>query len=248
MTSSHRQIRSSALLRDGQAATRPARFAADLRGGVLAGAAAAAPGGPSLEQSLGAAAKAAGDQARAEGWKAGHEAGHEAGYEAGYETGLREAALREAALQEERSRQDRQERSERARRWDGLMEAVLATVQEGVRQAAASDPYPVAARLAVEIAETLVGHHLQVADCAATDAVARALEAVPREADVVLRLHPDDAALAPQSARELAPGVRVRVVADPSVEAGGCVAEVGDRTVDARIGPALDRVREVLDR
>jgi hypothetical protein len=30
------------------------------------------------------------------------------------------------------------------------------------------------------------------------------------------------------------------------VESGGCVAEAGERTVDARLGPALERLREVL--
>ena len=38
----------------------------------------------------------------------------------------------------------------------------------------------------------------------------------------------------------------VRLVADPRVEPAGAVAETGVCRVDAQLGPALERVREVL--
>jgi flagellar assembly protein FliH len=42
------------------------------------------------------------------------------------------------------------------------------------------------------------------------------------------------------------PGGSVTVVPDSSVEIGGCIVEAGNRTIDAQLGPALERLREVL--
>ena len=36
------------------------------------------------------------------------------------------------------------------------------------------------------------------------------------------------------------------VIADPAVEPGGCILEVGDSRIDAQLGSALDRVRAAL--
>ncbi len=62
-----------------------------------------------------------------------------------------------------------------------------------------------------------------------------------------MRVHPDDVATLPDLSGALAGG-SVTVVADPTVEPGGCLAEAGDRTVDARLSTALERLREVLAR
>src|SRR6478736_1672650 len=45
---------------------------------------------------------------------------------------------------------------------------------------------------------------------------------------------------------DLHPGGSVTLVADESVERGGCIVEAGERHIDAQLGPALDRVRSVL--
>jgi flagellar assembly protein FliH len=87
-----------------------------------------------------------------------------------------------------------------------------------------------------------------VGDCAARDAVGRALADVPSGAEVTVRLHPDDADLTPDDVATLAPGCAVELVLDASVERHGAVVTVGDRTVDAQVGAALARVREVLAR
>ncbi len=60
-------------------------------------------------------------------------------------------------------------------------------------------------------------------------------------ADATVRLHPDDLARMQVPAEELAPGRALHFVADTTVEPGGCVLESGATTVDASIGPALDR-------
>jgi len=42
------------------------------------------------------------------------------------------------------------------------------------------------------------------------------------------------------------PEASVHVIADPSVEAGGCVVEAGPCRIDAQIGPAIERARALL--
>ena len=172
----------------------------------------------------------------------------EEGREAGYQAGLLEAAREQELWVERAAARDVAIRDERDRQWRTMLESLRAAVGDAAASATVSDLYAAAVPMAVEIAEALVGHHLRVEDCAARDAVERALTDIPRGSDVTVHIHPDDADLTPDSMAELAPGCAVQVVADPTVERGGCVVNIGDRTIDAQIGAALGRVREVLSR
>lgn len=120
------------------------------------------------------------------------------------------------------------------------------------------------ARTAVDLASAIIGRELQVAVSPGADALARALALVPAGATAVARLHPADAALldgerpstsliAPDSSGSTAHGATapavpggVTIVADPAIEPGGCILEVGDSRIDAQLGSALDRVRAAL--
>ena len=62
---------------------------------------------------------------------------------------------------------------------------------------------------------------------------------------VVVRLNPADLERIPESALAQVPD-HVRVVGDPAVEPAGAIADAGVSRVDAQLGPALQRVREVL--
>src|SRR6476646_4364035 len=104
----------------------------------------------------------------------------------------------------------------------------------------------VAAEASTAVAEALVGHHLEVADCPAREAVERALSLAPAGGVAVVRLHPDDVdAVAARG--PLAPDRSLTLVPDPQVERGGCVVDAGERRIDGQIGPALERVRAVLE-
>lgn len=85
---------------------------------------------------------------------------------------------------------------------------------------------------------------------AVVDALHRALGLVPEGADLIIRLHPDDvvaAAELPALVAEQAGVVgQVQVVSDEHVEPGGCVVDAGPCRIDAQIGPALDRARQLL--
>ena len=86
------------------------------------------------------------------------------------------------------------------------------------------------------IAEALIGRHLELAAVPARDAVLRALALVPRRRRSPCGCTPTTAATLPDTSTAL-PGGHVVLVADPAVEPPARVAEAGDRTVDARLGP-----------
>ena len=106
------------------------------------------------------------------------------------------------------------------------------------------------ARAAFDLATAVVGRELQLSSSPGNDALARALALVPAGCIAIARLHPDDvatlgavSALSPGGTPE-PPGVTI--IADPAVEPGGCILEVGNSRIDAQLGSALDRVRAAL--
>ncbi len=106
-----------------------------------------------------------------------------------------------------------------------------------------------ALRLAVEMARRVV-HRVNEQDPEAAAAqVARALEMLGSPAQAVVVVHPDDRAaverhLAPLAHR-LAAG-EVRLVEDPAVGLGGCIARAQGGEVDAAVEPMLDRIVEAI--
>lgn len=171
-------------------------------------------------------------------WEEGRRAGHAAGLLAArreQDQWLEAAAAREDA-----------EAAARGHSWDAVLAGLREAVAGARAQSAVEDVTATAAALAVDIAEALVGHHLRVGECAALDAVTRALAEVPRGSVVTVRVHPDDLPLLPEDTAALSPECTLTVVADATVGRGGAVADLGERSVDARLGSALARVREVL--
>ena len=99
------------------------------------------------------------------------------------------------------------------------------------------------AALAFSVAEAVLQRELQLAASPGPDAVARALALIPAQVDVVVRMHPDEAASVGDPSDDHR---RVVIVPDPDVERGGCIAEAGACRIDTRVSTALDRVRRVL--
>jgi flagellar assembly protein FliH len=157
------------------------------------------------------------------------------GYDDGFQAGLAEglAAGRTAAAAESAAMTARLEALGRA-----LVEAAedlrhrqaleLTGLEDGL------------ARTALDLAAAVVGRELQLSAAPGADALARALALVPAGCVAVARLHPDDAASVGDVSGALT------VIADPAIEPGGCILEVGDSRIDAQLGSALDRVRAAL--
>jgi flagellar assembly protein FliH len=99
---------------------------------------------------------------------------------------------------------------------------------------------------AFELAQALLGRELSLAVDPGLDAIRRALVMLPEGRPVTVRLNPDDASVTRESLASASLGREIHVVPDPAVEPGGAVVDCDATRVDAQLGLALQRVREVL--
>ena len=102
-----------------------------------------------------------------------------------------------------------------------------------------------AVELALAIAEAVIGREVSASQSPGADALARAIVLAPDRGPLDARLHPLDIETL-HDVDALAPGRELRLHADPSIERGGCILEVGPARIDAQIGAALERVRAEL--
>jgi len=118
---------------------------------------------------------------------------------------------------------------------NALAEARVDTVQVAATEAV---------ELAFQLTEAVLQRQLEVGP-GAIDAVRRALALAPEDEHLEVRVHPED----PIDSSELelvVPAGTFKVLADPRVERGGCVVTAGPCRIDAQIGPALQRARDVI--
>lgn len=101
-----------------------------------------------------------------------------------------------------------------------------------------------AAELAYALAEAFLQRELSIGR-PAVEAVTRALQLVPDEHDLIVRIHPGEA-VSQSELQEMVPDAGVKVVEDPRIEPGGCVVTAGPCRIDTQIGSALERARQVL--
>lgn len=189
-----------------------------------------------LDALSGASRRAVDPTVVAEAEARGYADGHGAGYQDGYDAGRR-AALDEA----ERAAAGNVTAIESALAALGAA-AIDLSACRGADLADAEDSLVAGA---FELATAVLGRELQLADAPGRDALARALRLADSREPVLARLHPDDVATLGDHT-ELAPGRDVTVVADETVERGGCLVELGDGRIDARLSTALERVKAVL--
>jgi flagellar assembly protein FliH len=173
------------------------------------------------------------------------EAARAQGYAAGWAQARRtfleqaraEAAERAARLQAE----DARAAAEREAATIALGAAVTACQGQVEEVMAALAERAVA--LALEIAEAVIGREVATAADPGGDALRRALAEVPPMVALTVRLHPDDRARLDAALLGDRP---VRFADDPSLSRGDAVVETDTGVVDATLGAALARVREVL--
>jgi flagellar assembly protein FliH len=162
--------------------------------------------------------------------------GHAAGYEAGYAEGQRDAEA--AAIEAERENVARIESAVSALRRS--VDAAHSAYQEWSAELEGAVP-----RFAFDLLEVLFGRESVLAVDPGREAVARALALEESTLPAVARLSPDDAATIGELA-DLWPSGPLTVVADPAVEPGGALVEVGSTTIDSQLSRALERVRAVI--
>lgn len=190
-------------------------------------------GDPVTESVLNGLAENARASARAQGYAVGWAEGRRAGEELAGNQAQQEARERAA----DRARQDAEHEHavaalrQAAQRLDSAVADVCAAV-EGQ-----------AVEVALQLAEAVLGREVALAADPGTDAVRRALALMPAETSVTVRLHPQDRRGVDASAFG---DHGVRLVDDPTLRRGDAVAESDTAVVDATVGAALARVREVL--
>ncbi len=166
------------------------------------------------------------------------------GYSTGWAEGRRAAEERAVALEQHTAELNRQEQERREDEHRAAVQALVraaAQLDEALAETC-SRVESQAVALAVALTEELLGHELTVAEAPGLDAVRRALDLVPGEPVVRIRVAAEEAR------HPLLADVAgaATVVGDPTLGRGDALVETAAGVVDARISGALERVREVL--
>jgi flagellar assembly protein FliH len=194
---------------------------------------------PTLERAFADVANEVRAAARAEGYAIGWAAGVRDATEHVNETARTTESVRQSAA-------DAQVQAVR-RALQALAQATQSLENRAVTPA--NELRDAVLQAAVELTETLLGRELAVAAEPGMDALRRALDLLPTGRPVSVRLHPADASAVRDALAAMSPGELGRdvvVVADPSIEPGGCIADCDATRVDAQLSTALARVRQVL--
>lgn len=104
--------------------------------------------------------------------------------------------------------------------------------------------------LAIAVARQLVQHELTIDPLRVGELVRRALELLPLDTSLEIRLNPEDLRTLGAAVELLLPGRQVSLnwVADPSIDRGGFVVENPHRIIDGRADVALRNLYERLER
>lgn len=158
------------------------------------------------------------------------------GYEDGYADGLAKAAVEAAAAREEESRRAEVAFSALSRALNQL---------QGAEKVMRAEIQQAAPKLAFELVKELLAREVELATNPGRDAVVRALALDEGSQSATLRLNPNDIETLGEIA-DVTLGREVCIIGDSDIERGGALVEIGNATLDAQLGPALDRVRRVL--
>lgn len=102
--------------------------------------------------------------------------------------------------------------------------------------------------MAIALAEEVIGHELRSTAAPVLDAIARGARLLPDRSVPIVRVHPEDLET---TTAAISAGIEgwngsVEIVADATIERGGCVLEVGACQIDAQISTAVARMRVSL--
>jgi flagellar biosynthesis/type III secretory pathway protein FliH len=127
--------------------------------------------------------------------------------------------------------------------WDAALQAFLAG-REQLREEARRD----LVRLAIAIAERVVGQVPEHDPTVITGQIDGAVDMLSGATRLLVRVNPDDHAIAeshfakPCRTIEASSGVDVVLEEDPTIVRGGCVVSAGDGEVDARLDAQMGRI------
>jgi flagellar biosynthesis/type III secretory pathway protein FliH len=163
-------------------------------------------------------------------------------WEQAYEEGIAEGIRRERTSQEAR-------RLERRLSLEKVLSDAVERLSRSQIEALAVIRDEVVS-FALDLAEAVIGRELELASAPVRDALRRALQLAPPGVVLTVHVNPVDSSLLDQRVlselESSVPGSSLSLAEDPTVEPGGCIVESGACRIDAQIGPALRRAREVL--
>lgn len=129
-----------------------------------------------------------------------------------------------------------------------VTELLVKARREAADRAAATEPG--LRRLAVRIAEKILGRELELKPDAVCDIVRTALEAARTRRDLVVRVHPGDLDAVVRARPRLSEAVvhqaGLTFRADPGVPRGGCLVDTEVGTLDARLEVQLAAIERAL--
>ena len=178
------------------------------------------------------------------------ERGHGEGYAAGYQDGL-VAARADAERLAEAQRTEHEQALDYALDRLGLLASSLQSAAASLEERIAPSYEEIAPEiggLVYELVEVLLGRELETDRVPVLAAVRRAALEAPRNAPLVVHLHPRDHATVTDMRVDLESiaGRPVTVVVDNTIEPGGAIADSGARRIDARMSIALEHLRAEL--
>ncbi|HEX8250057.1 MAG TPA: type III secretion system stator protein SctL [Pyrinomonadaceae bacterium] len=104
-------------------------------------------------------------------------------------------------------------------------------------------------RLAVRLAEKIIGREIKIDKKTLTEMVAAALQNARQQEKLTVRVNPSDLSLIEEEREKFLPSGRARFidfVADPRVASGGCLIESEVGTIDARLETQLRVLERAL--
>jgi type III secretion protein L len=166
---------------------------------------------------------------------------------------LREEAEREAVALRESAEADARHLYEEARR-AGAEDAMRQFYEHllnarALRDSTVADAERDLLRLAVKIAEKIVGREIERDDETLAHIVAAALRGARRHTNIVVRLNPTDMPQVKsreELLRRLTHAAYFDFVADPGVGRGGCIIESDTGTIDAQLETQLRIIERAL--
>lgn len=185
----------------------------------------------------GGAAPAEAPSPTAEMLRAEQERAVQAARQAGYQDGYRDGLVALESFKQAFARQTTAQVAQLFEAFDAQLDALQARLAESVT------------RTAVELARQVVREDLRTHPDLVAAVAREAVEALLASArQIELLAHPDDAALVAEGAAELLERRGVRVVADPSIERGGCRVTSDIGVVDATMAERWKAAAGLLGR
>jgi len=163
-------------------------------------------------------------------------------------------AEREAQELRSRAQQDFQRSLDEGRKQGyeaGTVEAAqLLAEARALREKLIRETEPQLIKLALKVAEKIIGHELDHNKDEIAQIVGNALETVRQQRDIIVRVHPTDLknleAAKPQLIARLGRAKDIDLRGDQGIKRGGCIIDTEIGTIDAQLETQLEQITNIL--